>query len=757
MTLRNVEKGNPIGKEGILAVALILCWALCVGSAQAQQPDFVDRDPTRESKSMPVRYLSEFEAGVKVSPEVLAAVAELEASRNNMVQVQAEGGIRAFAGSSVGLFREQVTNDRSREYHRINLKAGLRYPLLGSKQAEQKSVVDAQSRVAQSIDDREEALRSSVLTLRLQYINYWAAQEKIRLTHLFLENEDPMSAILQERMRTSHLLEADRREFMTTFSMTRRNLARFETIRQRAISMLEFVTGSAIASFSAAYPDLPVPPMDIDRLQALINESHPLILGMKAKVEAHQRLVELADKAYAKGHVSLSSNVSTDLDDSEPGYGVVLEVNFDFPLRLKQAAAAYKAAARASLKKAKRLLELTRARMMIDAQEDMSRYLACDDDIAFALQRLSAAQEQVRENLLRFAFLTGDVIENVQQSRWAYYQAAMDYIDAQMNRLHIQARLLDYAPSLALSFLPSGVGRGRPADLTQQNRFGAPLRPWDPNATTPLDRTHAGSPHQQQSQGLPHFSVYVWNSAQLLRRFQEQPGFLSSLVQSGIHRLLVSFTSHQIQTMDDVAHRGQVIAFINAARRYGMRVELLLGDPLWILEPHRPDLTALIQKLADLPFQAIHLDLEPNQLAMGSYDEADLKAQLIKTLRAVKAVTRLPIGLSIHYRYLLDLSQGLCLGCAFKEIGMDEIALMIYVSNPERVAQIAGPIIRRFPELTFSIAQSVEPILPPEQSYHAQSRDRFLSQMGDLQAALDFKNVRSILIQSWENYNEMRP
>lgn len=82
---------------------------------------------------------------------------------------------------------------------------------------------------------------------------------------------------------------------------------------------------------------------------------------------------------------------------------------------------------------------------------------------------------------------------------------------------------------------------------------------------------------------------------------------------------------------------------------------------------------------------------------------------------------------------------------------------MIYASNPGRVAQIAGPILARFPELTFSVAQSVEPILLPEESYFTQSKGRFLEQMRSLRTALGFDNFRSVLIQSWEDYCEMKP
>jgi len=724
-----------------------------VGPGQAHQTRLSD------GRSLPVKSLNDFEASAQSAPEVLAAAAELEVHLGNLDQVQAETGLRVFAGSSIGQYREQVTADRIRDYNRISLTAGLRYPLLGSKYQAQKELLKARSLVREKHHGREQALRSSRLSLRLHYINYWAAQEKSQLTERFLENDSEMSQILQERTRSSFLLEADRREFMAAFAMARRNLARYQIARHRAASILALLTGSTLEPFMASFPGLPAPVPDGDRLQTLIGDTHPLILGLEEKVDECRGLVELSEKAYPKGYMALSSSVSSDLNDAPPGYGVALEVNLDFPFKLKQADTAKRASARARLEKAKQELQMTRGQLLADAQADMNQYLAGEAEIDLALQRVAAAREQIRENLLRSAYLAGDVIENLQKSRLAYYQAALDYIDAQSHQLQTQAHILDYAPAIAAtnpssSDSLSGGYSGRLEGDTFE-AFGTPHAP--PRIASPRE-TEPVAIDPTVYQGLPHLSVYVWNSARLLRKFAAQSDFLDSLVQSGVRRLLISFTAHQIEALEQAARRRQVVDFVQAAQLSGIRIELLLGEPLWILQQFRPQLLTLIRRLADIPFQGLHLDLEPNQLISDAYDEHDLQVQLLGTLQAVKAVTDLPVGLSIHYRYLSPAPEGgICLGCAIKDLGVDEVTLMIYVSNPSRVAQIAGPILARFPELAFSIAQSVEPILLPEESYYAQSRGRFLEQMRSLRTALEFDNFRSVLIQSWEDYCEMKP
>ena len=75
----------------------------------------------------------------------------------------------------------------------------------------------------------------------------------------------------------------------------------------------------------------------------------------------------------------------------------------------------------------------------------MDRFQAASENVRFATQRLRAGAESVRENLLRSAYLEGDTIEKLQQSRYNYYQSAMDYIDAEMNKLQAQAKLLQFS------------------------------------------------------------------------------------------------------------------------------------------------------------------------------------------------------------------------------------------------------------------------------------------------------------------------
>jgi hypothetical protein len=197
--------------------------------------------------------------------------------------------------------------------------------------------------------------------------------------------------------------------------------------------------------------------------------------------------------------------------------------------------------------------------------------------------------------------------------------------------------------------------------------------------------------------------------------------------------------------------------FIQKAREHGICVEWLLGDPSWILPEFRDSLIELVRSFSDIPFQGINLDLEPDQLATADLNRSLLLGWLCETVDAVKGATTLPVGLSIHYRYFQDSSTGKQLASAFDKNALDEIILMIYITDHKRVAEITGSILEHYPHLTFSIAQSTESILSSAESYYNHTREDFLLNLATLSGQLQYRNFGSLVVQDWQSFLEMAP
>jgi len=703
------------------------------------------------------RNLSEFQNNIKAAPDVLAAVAEIEESQAAMEQVQAESGFKVFGSGGSGFFRDQVTDEQTREFQRINLKAGIRYPLFGSKNIERTNIVQAQALTQEKHFQKEQVMLESILAVRLHYINYWAADEKEKLTRFFLENETEISQIFQERTRSGHLLDADRQEFLSSFLLAHRNLSQITVVKQRAVGVLSLLTGSAIDHFNPTFPELEMPCIDPALLQAKILDDHPKIQLMQSVVDEHLKLVELAGESHLRSNLALSSNFSCDVPGTEPGYGLAMEFRIDFPGKLKQAKSAHRKSAWAALKKVQRQLESTSAHLLIDAKETLNQFVVSEKNIDFSLRRVQAIQERVRESLLRYAYLPGDVIEKVQQARFDYYKAAIAFIDAHAQKLQQCAKLLSYVPEScglnSTSLNPISPGS---ENILNNNLLKAPIdRTHSLHGITAPDPRHRYKPAGIES--FSGFSVYVWDSEKLFHQYFQNQDLFHLLKDQKINRLLISFTMDQIKELSNPMRRKRLETIIIEADQQGVRMDLLLGEPLWILPKFRQELLTLIKKFSDFPFKGIHLDLEPNQLASEQYSEPYLLRQLIRTLQAAKRVSRLPIGLSIHFRYLQPDKYDFCLGCALENLDLDEVTLMIYVSNPLRVAELAGPILGRYPMVKFSIAQSVEPILMKEESYFTKTKKEFRAKMNQLYAKMKHNNFSTIFIQSWEDLEGMRP
>jgi outer membrane protein TolC len=674
---------------------------------------------------MTTRTLAEFETAARQGPEVLAAVAELEASLGQLDLAQADGGWRVFGGAGAGQFREQVSTEAMRSYERIDLRAGLKYPLLGSKNREQETVVKMQALSEEKIHDKALAIRDSLLSLRLHYINYWAAQEQTRLAELFLQNEAEMEHILTERTASGHLLEADRREGLSSFALVRRQLAQFQAVRQRAMGVLSLMNGVAVAPFEAAFPEMAPPCEAPETLTAAVLAAHPRLLRQRQAVEERSRLAELAQKSQVNGQVALYSNLSSEMNAPEPGYGVGVDLSFDFPLHSRQAGSARRQTAQAALEASRRRLEIVRAQLLIEAQETLNGYRTAEKSCAFAVQRLAAARERLRENILRAAYLPGDVLEKAQQARWNDYQAALELIEAWVQRLQLHARLLHLAPAEA-----SAAAGPRPTA-------------WPPGPAGALN-----DPRRS-------FSVYVWDSARL--RDARPEALLADLRRQNIGRLLLGFTAAQTAALAAPDERRKWRDLIESLQRGGVRVELLLGEPLWMLAAHRPRLLALIRDLTELPFAGLHLDLEPDQIATHGPGQEDLRPRLLETVRAVKAQTSLPVGLSLHYRYLDPMQPEHDMGARLAELAVDEVTLMIYVADPGRVAAIARPILKAHPDLLFSIAQSLEPELGPRESHAGLACAPLHARMDQLRELLAEAAWNGIVLQSWKEYDGVCP
>ena len=693
--------------------------------------------------------LEELEAFVSNAPEILVAAAELEETLYRLEQEQALSGLKINASAGGGHFREAITDHRVRNYDRARVSLGLHYPLLGTLARERINVLKAEGRTWESRQRIKIIRLKSLQALRSQYILLWGSQQKLKLCKAFLTDEHQVDTILQKRKEVGLLLEADRGEFMTAFFLVRRDAANLIAIERRALKNIRMLTHEYAETIIASTPSLPFPCLDENVLRAAVIDRHPELILLRGLIEEQLGVISLSHHSDIQANVSMIGNGDIDYPSEQEGYGLSVQFNMDLPWEFAKAERAQKNAEQASLKKLQYKLDMVSAQLLIDAEDYLQRYYAALENKRFAAQRAKTALETVRERSLRQAHIPGDVFEQLQASRFAYYRTAMDYVDSEIIELQSRVRLL--------AFHEEGARTQETAmqfDSVINENFLKPL--WSQTKTDleneiPVLQCNYRNKHTIQMEG---YGVYVWNSRKMFELAQAGEGFWEKIKEDKINRILLSFDARQLKELAQPMGEKRLRSFILKAKDWRISIGLLLGEPTWILPAYRENLLQIINKVQGMGVDLIHLDLEPNQLEDTKLPIQYLLAQLLRTVQVVSRITPLPLEIDLHPRYLDAKANKFCFGCGLENLDSVGVTLMVYVKNPHRVADIVQSIMDEYPKISFSIAQSVEPLLSKKESYADVSKQDFHDALTELND-LTNNRLQSIYIQSWQDYMDM--
>jgi hypothetical protein len=245
-----------------------------------------------------------------------------------------------------------------------------------------------------------------------------------------------------------------------------------------------------------------------------------------------------------------------------------------------------------------------------------------------------------------------------------------------------------------------------------------------------------------------------------IRDYERDPMW-REFAQQKVRSVLLSLDNAQISGIAaDSQAFTHLVRLIGAAHERGLRVELLLGEPTWILLPHRQALLDIIGKLRSLPFDGLHLDLEPNQLERDEAEARGLLPDLVETLRVVKEVSPWEITAVLAPRYFDAPVGGDTLGRALEKAGIRRVALMDYRSDPGRISARAIELLKANPGLRMNVAVSVESpqAVGAQVTLAAEGRAKF----SDTAQALDkafraWPNYGGLEVQDWASLRELKP
>jgi len=661
---------------------------------------------------------------------VRAADADLAALEALKQQREAEAGWQWFASASTGRYRELVTEDLIDDYYGRNLALGLRHPLLGSLHRQLALVRNVDSELQQQQARRELYRLEQRLALRSAYTDWWRAQQEQHWCRAFAGTAEQARRHLAERLRDGWLLASEAGLLDARWQALQRSCAGNPQLLDETRESLERLSGQTIGPQQEARAEalvLTVPPVEVWR-QAL--ETHPRLAQRREQLQRAEQNGKPPWYAAVESTFSLAQSYEDHSGSSKTGNGLVASISLSAPFDLQAYGRARGDEGLARLQSAQSLLDAERDQLRQGLVQALRAHRQAADELLLARQQLDAVTRAVQEQRLRQEGLVDQDFTAVLGSELEYGQAGLRLIAAWQNLWLREAALR----------LFTEAGPGNDALL------GPATADWPGLG---LEETAAPAPLRALATGarLWREGVYVWDSRRLLDP-RTRADEWRALEAAGMQRILLGLSAAQLA---EPQLQRRLATLLREARARRLEVVLLLGEPQWILPGSRQSLIDLLGRLSALPFDALHLDLEVEQL--GWPVPAARLRDWTDTLTQVARSVPWPLEISSHPRWFAPPAAGHdCLPCRLQESGVRQVSLMIYSRNPEQSAGVAEDIARRWPGLAFRLAQSLEPQLSAAESWKGASLLQLKKLAGIWQKRLQAVSVTGIDWQDWSSF-----
>lgn len=673
------------------------------------------------------------------SSEVLSSLAALNESSYLLESEKQKMGPKLYFGATYGYNDEPITetSDEKINYEKLTLKTWVSFPILGTWNIEKINALRAELRKLEGEALYKKTVEANLTSLRKAYIVVWSENRRERLINAFLEDEANAERLLKARVQKGLLLEANRLELVSNFKVAHRDLRDVGLKRSQAMGVIRLATSKNWSNYaSCPAPTLPGPIGDTKVLYLNIEKLADQYYRERS-LKLKEEIAKLSGKLNQGGNIDIGVAAGRDFPGST-GSGVYVSATIVNPFSsIGSENDPQRLAAEEAVKKERQEEISSRMKM----EEELTGILRLREYALESMkaneERIKAATEAVRENGLRYEKLPGGAFELLVKSRYDYMRSALDLIDAQSLFLQTEAELAVYSCPPGLNATESKPSRYFPLTGIASAE--------DPDLSV------------NQTPDIPlqcNLSAYIWDASPLLNPLTRREE-LDKFVSEGFSRMLLSLNAEQIKYIKTQEGKEALTDVLAQCLQRGIAVDALLGEPLWLQEEHRRDLTDIIRLLGEFPFRGIHLDIEPDSLPNAEFRRQELANDLIETVREAKKCTDKPISLSIHPRYL-EGNIGDLVSKGLSEAGIEYVAVMIYSSNSQRTTERFEPIMKCYPHLRLGLSQSVESTLSNAESYASAGKRAFKEVILAINSKLCRSQFAGIFVQSWEEYKEMK-
>ncbi|WP_417547714.1 hypothetical protein [Marinobacter segnicrescens] len=627
-----------------------------------------------------------------------------------------ERGWSVFGGADVGHFRELQPDGNRDDYTGFGASVGLRYPLLGTLDERERAVNDA--RLALTEKTYETRLRRSTqrFQLRQSYTDWWHAQAVTQWCEPWRTIAREELASARERARQQALRTSELKWLEQSWDRVTRSCGRSEQYQSQLRERTARLAGAALSVLDQPQrPELTRHPAPLVQWTDALN-SHPAVIARLQSMETAARNRDHHWSDRVDSSFTIAQRLDRRTDTAGTGSGLVAGVTFEVPLAALTGpdpgspdSARYRAA------RERHRAELDQWRGYL--ADNLLRYREALDEVSEAVDQLTLARRLTLERRQRLSVDSEAGYMAMRTARIEEAEAHLNLYRAWRGASQERAGLLQVAEH-----------SDNQADL-----LGSETVTWP---------TGGGDARESTD---PIKAVYVWDSRSLLGEAGPRKLHLRALANNGFNRLYLGLDSDQVTRPSELLK--PLEALISEAQSQGIRVDLLLGDPLWLTDEHRADLMVLIQRLSILPFAGLHLDLEVEQLGWPVPEQR--LQQWLRTVGEATEVSPWPVTLVSHHRWFSDTADPItCVPCQLPDIGVREVSLMIYTTRTGRSVELMDRSQQLWPRLTFRLVQSVEAALPDSQSWHGQTTKT----LSDVEQSLVSEGIHNIEWQDWRNH-----
>ncbi|MEC7816122.1 MAG: TolC family protein [Pseudomonadota bacterium] len=652
--------------------------------------------------------LPEVLSQIKDGPGVQALLAESELARGQAQLNQDEAGWSLFGSANVGRFRELDAGVGRVDYTGYGASVGLSHPLLGTLNERLNAVAES-TRDAELTEAQANLARDQQrLSVRMAYADWWQSQQQQALC----ERHRQLAGVEREAINTRHqarqLRDSDQLWLTRGWAQHLRPCdTTIHTERQARQRLAERAGVTISARRIALWEALPTPDAVPDLRQAVL-DGHP-VLNQR---QSHWQQAQADDPNWydpIDARVSISQQLDQRSDIPGTGTGLVAAFSFEVPL-----------GSLGERRNTQRLEEQTRKYQWLDARA------AVGEQITDALSTYQVAYRQWQD--------AQDDTALARQRAWEQQQRVS--VDAN-GFLALRTAVLALAEAEAAELAARGNAWRARAELALLQSLAGP------ELASAKARAHAPAGDWSRA-------VYVWDSTELLNG-STRTAAITELTSARFDTVYLGLSADQLRA-DDLNR--QLTALVNAMREQGLSVYLLLGEPTWIQPEQRRDLITLIQTLAAVPFDGLHLDLEVEQLGWP-VPEATV-GHWLDTLEAASRASPWPVSIVAHHRWFSDpdFRSPECVPCQLPGLGIRDASIMAYSTAGERLDQIVAQATALSPGLNLGVVQSLEPVLPDTNSWYGRPPGQIEQLESGWRQQWQSFGIGLLAWQDWASYQE---